>query len=129
LKKAEEAGLVHASMNTQEIDFICNCCSCHCMILKSALRQPKPGRAFYSGFQPRVSPDLCTCCEACVQRCPSKACTMGDGAPKFDLERCFGCGVCAVGCPVEAIVLEEKPGLPEVPRDRKALREALEARK
>ncbi len=129
LRKAAEAGLVHASLNTQEIDFLCNCCSCHCMILKTALRQPKPGRAFYSGFQPRVSPDLCTSCEACVERCPSKACTMGDGVPNFDLDRCFGCGVCAIGCPVEAIVLEEKPGLPEVPRDRKALREALEARK
>jgi formate hydrogenlyase subunit 6/NADH:ubiquinone oxidoreductase subunit I len=54
---------------------------------------------------------------------------MGDRIPKFDMDRCFGCGVCAVGCPVEAIVLEEKSGLPEVPRDRKALREALEARK
>jgi Pyruvate/2-oxoacid:ferredoxin oxidoreductase delta subunit len=129
LRKAAEAGLVHASLNTQEIDFLCNCCSCHCMILKTALRQPKPGRAFYSGFQPRVNPDLCTSCEACTGRCPSKACTMGDRIPKFDMDRCFGCGVCAVGCPVEAIVLEEKPGLPEVPRDRKALREALEARK
>lgn len=129
LRKAAEAGLVHASLNTQEIDFLCNCCSCHCMILKTALRQPKPGRAFYSGFQPRVNPDLCTSCEACVERCPSKACTMGDRIPKFDMDRCFGCGVCAVGCPAEAIILEEKPGLAEVPRDRKALREALEVRK
>src|SRR4030042_1267016 len=29
LKRAEEAGLVHASLNSQEIDFISNCCSCH----------------------------------------------------------------------------------------------------
>jgi hypothetical protein len=29
LRKAAEAGLVHASLNTQEIDFLCNCCSCH----------------------------------------------------------------------------------------------------
>jgi Pyruvate/2-oxoacid:ferredoxin oxidoreductase delta subunit len=125
LGKAAEAGLVHASLNSQEIDFLCNCCSCHCMILKAALRQPKPGIALYSGFRPRVNPDLCTGCEACVERCPSKACTMGDRIPQFNTDRCFGCGVCAVGCPVEAIGLEEKPGLPEVPRDRKALREAL----
>lgn len=129
LRQAAEAGLVHASLNTQEIDFLCNCCSCHCMILKTALRQPKPGRIFYSGFQPEVNPDLCTSCETCVERCPSKACTLGDGIPTFDLDRCFGCGVCAVGCPAEAIVLEEKPGLPDIPRDRKALRETLEARK
>jgi Pyruvate/2-oxoacid:ferredoxin oxidoreductase delta subunit len=129
LRKAAEAGLVHASLNTQEIDFLCNCCSCHCMILKTALRQPKPGRAFYSGFQPRVDPNLCTSCEACVERCPSKACAMGDRIPQFDMDRCFGCGVCAVGCPGEAIALEEKPGLPEPPKNRKELREALEARK
>lgn len=45
LNQSEEAGLVHASLNRQEIDFICNCCPCHCMILKTALSQPKPGLA------------------------------------------------------------------------------------
>jgi Pyruvate/2-oxoacid:ferredoxin oxidoreductase delta subunit len=129
LRRASEAGLVHASLNTQEIDFLCNCCPCHCMILKTALQQPNPGRVLYSGFQPRVNPDLCTSCETCVDRCPSKARTMGDRIPKFDTDRCFGCGVCATGCPAEAIVLEEKPGLPEPPANRKALREALELSK
>jgi ferredoxin len=128
LRKAAEAGLVHASLNTQEIDFLCNCCPCHCMILKTVLQQPKPGRVLYSGYRPQVNPDLCTGCETCVERCPSKACTMGEGIPQFDMDRCFGCGVCAVGCPVEAIALEEKPGLPEPPKNRKELREALEAR-
>ena len=129
LRKAAEAGLVHASRNTQEIDFLCNCGSSHCMILKTALQQPKPGWVLYSGFQPRVNPDLCTKCEACVERCPSRACWMGDRTPQFDMDRCFGCGVCATGCPSEAITLEEKTGLPEPPRNRKALREAMETKK
>jgi Pyruvate/2-oxoacid:ferredoxin oxidoreductase delta subunit len=129
LRKSAEAGLVHASLNTQEIDFLCNCCSCHCMILKTVLLQPKPGWVLYSGYQPRVNADLCTKCEACVERCPSQACWMGDRTPQFDMDRCFGCGVCATGCPTEAIVLEEKTGLPEPPRNRKALREALETKK
>jgi hypothetical protein len=36
---------------------------------------------------------------------------------------------CSLGCPAQAIVLGKKPGLAEFPRDRKALREALEARR
>ncbi|MBM4331359.1 MAG: 4Fe-4S dicluster domain-containing protein [Deltaproteobacteria bacterium] len=128
LKKAAEAGLVHASMNTQEIDFICNCCSCHCMILKTALSQPKPGRVLYSGFQPRIDPDLCTGCEVCVDRCPAKASAMEGNVPEVDGDRCFGCGVCATGCPAEAIVMEEKLGVQEPPLNRKALRAAMEAK-
>ncbi|MDH4264617.1 MAG: 4Fe-4S binding protein [Deltaproteobacteria bacterium] len=126
LKRAEEAGLVHASMNTQEIDFICNCCSCHCMILKTALSQPKPGKVLYSGFQPRIDPDLCTGCQTCVEQCPAKASTLRGDVPEVDLDRCFGCGVCATGCPVEAIVMVEKTGTIEPPLNRKELRQALE---
>jgi hypothetical protein len=32
LDQAENAGLVHCTNNRQEIDFLCNCCSCHCVI-------------------------------------------------------------------------------------------------
>ena len=45
LNQSEETGLVHAGLNRQEIDFICNCCPCHCMILKTALSQSKPALA------------------------------------------------------------------------------------
>jgi len=125
LKRAEEAGLVHASMNAQEIDFICNCCPCHCMILQTALSQPKPGKVLSSGFQPRIDPDLCLGCQTCVERCPAKAPTLQDGISEVDLDRCFGCGVCATSCPSAAIVMEEKPGMTEPPLDRKGLREAM----
>jgi len=125
LRQSEEAGLVHASVNRQEIDFMCNCCSCHCMILKTALSQPKPGLALVSGFQPVWDPELCTACETCIDRCPMTALTMGEkDIPEVDLDRCIGCGVCATGCPEEAIAMEERPGIPVPPVDRKALREA-----
>ena len=55
LKKSEEAGLVHASINRQDIDFVCNCCPCHSIILKTALAQSKPGDILNSGFQPEHS--------------------------------------------------------------------------
>jgi len=128
LRKAEMAGLVHASVNTQEIDFICNCCPCHCMILKTALSQPKPGRVLFSGFQPLFNPDLCKGCQTCIERCPAKALTLPENVPVRDMDRCFGCGVCATGCPSGAIEMVERPGAPEPPFNRKALREALESR-
>ena len=128
LNLSEEVGLVHASMNRQEIDFLCNCCSCHCMILKTAFAQPKPGLAVNSGFQPVWDSDLCEACETCIERCPTDALAMGEeDVPEVNLDQCVGCGVCATGCPVEAISLVERPGIPIPPVDQKALREAVKA--
>ena len=128
LKKTEEAGLVHATMNRQEIDFLCNCCSCHCMILKTALDQPKPGVALNSGFRPEWDTELCTACETCIDRCPANALTLSEeDVPEVHLDRCIGCGVCATGCPSEAIGLVERLSVPIPPVDQKALREAMKA--
>jgi Pyruvate/2-oxoacid:ferredoxin oxidoreductase delta subunit len=128
LKRSEEAGLVHCSNNRQEIDFLCNCCSCHCMILKTALSQPKPGLAVNSGFQPVWDAELCTACETCIDRCPTEALTMGEeDVPEVNLDGCIGCGVCASGCPSEAIGLEERAGIPVPPVDHRALKEAMKA--
>lgn len=129
LSRAEEAGLVHASLNTQEIDFICNCCPCHCLILKTALSQPKPGKVLYSGFQPTYEPKLCTQCGTCVEKCPAKAVTRNEPVPQLDPDRCLGCGICAFNCPVEAISMKVKPDLPAPPLNRRELRRALEMTK
>jgi Pyruvate/2-oxoacid:ferredoxin oxidoreductase delta subunit len=128
LKRSEEAGLVHCSTNRQKIDFLCNCCSCHCMILKTALAQPKPGLFVNSGFQPVWDAELCTACETCIEGCSTEALTMGEeDVPEVNLDRCIGCGVCASGCPAEAIGLEERAGIPVPPVDHKALKEAMKA--
>jgi len=44
-----------------------------------------------------------------------------------DLDRCFGCAVCATGGPTEAISMINRPGFPAPPKDNKALRAALAA--
>ena len=128
LNKAEEAGLVHATLNRQEIDFLCNCCGCHCMILKTALAQPKPGLSLNSGFKPRHDRDLCTSCGTCIDRCPTQALAMdSEDKPALNLDRCIGCGVCTTGCAFDAISLVERAGILAPPMDQKALREAIKA--
>ena len=128
LKNCEEAGLVHSTINRQEIDWMCNCCNDHCVILQKALAQPKPGLALNSGFQPVRNPELCKACGVCVERCPPAALTMDErDVPKADLDRCIGCGVCASGCPEDAITLIDRPGTHVPPLDHKALKKAIKA--
>ena len=128
LNKCEEAGLVHSTINRQEIEWLCNCCNDHCVILKRVLAQPKPGIAFNSGFRPVIDPELCTSIGICIERCPATALTMGAGnVPQVNLDRCIGCGICASGCPEEAITLVQRPGVQEPPKDHKALKEAIKA--
>ncbi len=126
LKLSAESGLVHCTLNLQKIDFICNCCSCHCIILKQALSYPNPGIFLSSGFQPCFDPGSCTVCETCVDRCPADALVLNENAPEVNLFRCIGCGVCAIGCPEDAIVMEEKENAMVPPLDRKALRSAVQ---
>jgi Pyruvate/2-oxoacid:ferredoxin oxidoreductase delta subunit len=126
LKKSEEEGLVHCSTNHQNIDFVCNCCADHCIILVTALAQPKPGLALNSGFEPKIAKEECITCDVCIENCPATALAMSeDDLLLLDLDRCFGCGVCATSCPTEAITLVEKAGYPEPPVNQKALRDAL----
>jgi Pyruvate/2-oxoacid:ferredoxin oxidoreductase delta subunit len=128
LERSEKAGLVHSTVNRQDIDWLCNCCSCHCVLLKTALATPKPGLFMNSGYRPVVDAELCAACETCVDRCPTSALSMGVAdTPDRDPDRCIGCGVCATGCPEEAVSLEERPGFAAPPPDRKAYREALRA--
>jgi len=126
LKQSEEAGLVHCTLNRQEIDFLCNCCRCHCVILDTALLQPKPGLMLNSGFYPTWNPELCEACETCIENCPTSALAMGnEDIPIVNLDLCIGCGVCATGCPEEAIDLVEREEIQMPPVDQKALVEAV----
>jgi Pyruvate/2-oxoacid:ferredoxin oxidoreductase delta subunit len=129
LQRAEDAGLIHMSMNiTEDADYLCNCDRWHCNAVKTALSKPRPALFFNSGFEPYFDADLCVACETCLDRCPAEALVMGDDdRPLVDLDRCFGCAVCATGCPSEAITMTNKPGYQPPPENRKALKEALKA--
>jgi len=109
LEQAEEEGLVHCSANTSdELVFICNCCTCHCGILSQAKSVSHASLMLTSGYFARVDDDLCTACETCLERCPITAINLDDVA-MVDKQQCIGCGLCVGSCPEEAIVLQLKP--------------------
>ncbi|MFU8795974.1 MAG: 4Fe-4S binding protein, partial [Dehalococcoidia bacterium] len=106
LDRSEEAGLIHCSSNTSEyVSFICNCCSCHCGIIRSVKSGIIPMGAV-SSFIVTVDEDECSGCGACVDRCQMEALTLdGEVVRRID-ERCIGCGLCVSACPTEALKIE-----------------------
>ncbi len=127
LLQAEEAGLIHCTSNMQDIFFICNCCSCHCMAIHGALVDPEPGRVMSSGFVPVANPDRCLICESCIEVCPSSALRLNnDDLLELKADRCFGCGLCASNCEDNAITMRNKEGASKPPMNRKELGKKIE---
>jgi ferredoxin len=115
VRKCEEEGLIHVVMNKQSVDhFICNCCSCCCqtmpILIKHNISVIEPSR-----FRAQVDPELCTGCEACVDRCFFGAVTVEGQTAQVDAERCMGCGLCQVPCPTQAISMTEVRGTDFIP--------------
>lgn len=128
LESAREQGLVHIADNVQqELNYICSCCSCCCVELRSArmgmpVMQP-------SAFQPTADDGLCTGCGKCVRACPVQAISLvargpgrGDGDKaaarllcSVDLGRCLGCGVCVGACAQHSLTMVRRPQAPHVP--------------
>ncbi|HEY5502672.1 MAG TPA: 4Fe-4S binding protein [Candidatus Anoxymicrobiaceae bacterium] len=109
LKKAEEAGLIHVTMNrASETHFICNCCNDCCMtfpmLINKQLKMCDPSR-----YAARVDESLCDSCGECLERCYFGALSMEDSSSGalIDASSCMGCGLCQVVCPTGAIVLEQ----------------------
>lgn len=108
LNKAEEAGLVHLTANTESDHwFICNCCSCCCGVL-GAVNMGFPN-VINSHYYAQIDPDVCVACGTCAdERCQVKAIEEGEDAYKIITEKCIGCGLCVTTCPSEAIELRRK---------------------
>ena len=115
IKKAEKAGLVHTTVADNSLTsslFICNCCSCHCVLLhttkKYRLKTVRP-----SNFVAKVEKNFCIKCETCVKKCQMDAIfhqwpnelDSSDEHMFIREEFCIGCGVCASNCPNNAIIM------------------------
>jgi Pyruvate/2-oxoacid:ferredoxin oxidoreductase delta subunit len=128
LEAAREHGLVQIGDNVQrELSYICSCCSCCCVELRSAQRglpvmQP-------SAFQPAVDDRRCTACGNCLRACPVQVISIVPQAVRqtgaaaatapltcaVDLGACIGCGVCVGACSQGALTMVRRPHPPHVP--------------
>lgn len=106
LKKADDAGLVHAGANAKHLSNICNCCPCCCASMKGIVEKGHDKRKYMNAvFEAIIDEDLCTLCENCLDRCPVKAISIADTAI-VNRDVCLGCGLCAGVCPSEAIIMQ-----------------------
>jgi len=128
LDRAEKAGLVHCSTNSSEhIDFICNCCICHCGILQSIKSAALPSSGANSGFIMVVDEDECMGCGDCIDQCPMEAISMQNDVVTRDADRCIGCGLCISVCPTSALIMEPREQRPIPPQNPTELNMAMMA--
>jgi ferredoxin len=107
IDEAEKAGLVHNYANSKDryIDLLCNCCSCHCFLLRAAKRSPLPSQFVIANWVISIDDDACVGCGACIDRCWMEALKMDGDLVMRDFNRCIGCGICRYVCPSDAMKL------------------------
>jgi Na+-translocating ferredoxin:NAD+ oxidoreductase subunit B len=127
LERAAKAGLVHSVSNNQQgIQYICNCCTCSCGILRGMASLGVANVIARSAFVNTVDEMLCNACENCLSYCQFEALTI-ENVAMVNSVRCIGCGVCVQACPSEALALVRRPEdeilpIPDTMTDWKKLR-------
>lgn len=116
--RAEDAGLVHTTNNSQDrLSFLCNCCTCCCTVLRGLTQLKNPNAFARSRWNAQVNSELCTGCGVCEEeRCPMGAIEVVEDVARVDVERCIGCGLCTTACDTEAISMVPREYTPETPR-------------
>jgi len=110
LRATEEAGLVHTAGNYRDgIDYICNCCTCCCGILRGIAEFGIMTAVARSNFHVVVETDACSGCGNCIERCQFNALSTADAIVVVDYNKCMGCGLCVESCATDALQLARRP--------------------
>ena len=110
LDQSHKAGLVHMALavDRKEINEICSCCPCCCLVLSAVLRFGSQRFMLKSTAVAVTDESKCTGCGICTERCQFGAREMVNNTVFFDPELCSGCGLCVSACPAQAIMLNFK---------------------
>lgn len=109
LKESEQAGMVHTTGNYQgPHNYICNCCTCSCGILRGVAEFGIATAVARSDFLAVVREEDCLGCEDCFDGCQFGAISFEDGLCVIEELKCVGCGLCATLCPENALVLKRR---------------------
>ncbi len=86
-------------------------CNC-CACCCGAIKLHKNGIPMlaHSGYSPRFEPERCNGCGLCVQSCQFDALSIRAGRAEVNPRLCMGCGVCAGRCARKAVRMEPDPG-------------------
>jgi Na+-translocating ferredoxin:NAD+ oxidoreductase subunit B len=120
LRATEEAGLVHTAGNFRDgIDYICNCCTCCCGILRGIAEFGIKTAVARSDFHIVVEMEACSGCGACIDRCQFIALSAAGEIVVVDHNKCVGCGLCVASCATDALHLARRPSgeVPQPPAD------------
>jgi electron transport complex protein RnfB len=110
LRATEEAGLVHTAGNFRDgIDYICNCCTCCCGILRGIAEFGITTAVARSDFHIVVETEVCSGCGACIERCQFNALSPAGATVVVDYSKCVGCGLCVESCATDGLRLARRP--------------------
>ena len=122
LTECEEASLVPFSSNSKDISNMCMCDKDACQLLRNLGKFNKPATEVHAACYSVINEELCNGCKKCAKKCQIDAIyTHEDQADKkakihsVNLDRCICCGLCVSVCPQDAIVMNVKDIMPDVP--------------
>ena len=134
LAECEKASLVPFGTNSQSIVNMCMCDKDSCQIFRHLRMLEKPAEEVHAAFSAAIDANLCNGCKKCTAKCQIDAIVatavqvQAGKKPKIhaiDPDRCIGCGLCVGVCPQQAISMQPRDVLPDVPENAMAMNIAM----